>query len=273
MRKTCVYLLVLTLCCTGFAAFAGKPERKYEKTPANFNLKYKQDTVFTEDSIRLSVWDYEPAGKDSVLKPVIVMAYGDAGNMSYWIEQASTLVTAGYRVITFDYRGYGTSDDFLINENQLYYNEFGNDLAAILDYAKSKYPNQKCGFYGLSMGTLVGVLALSKTKTPIDFFIGEGFVINPHKIAEKLTDFKSQKIILPNDVATFSDKLVGISTKMLIFAGKYDPITTLEDAKQFVLNDKNKQLVEFKGGHLQGLDVMKDKYVKSIQSFLEKMLD
>jgi pimeloyl-ACP methyl ester carboxylesterase len=273
MGKTHVSLLVLALCCTGFTVFAGKPERKYEKTPADFNLKYKQDSVLTADAIRLSVWDYEPAGKDSVLKPVIVMAYGDAGNMSYWIEQASALVTAGYRVITFDYRGYGTSDDFLINENQLYYNEFGDDLVAVLDYTKSKYPNQKCGFYGLSMGTLVGVLALSKTKTTIDFFIGEGFVVNPHKIAEKLTDFKSQKIILPNDTATFSDKLASIPTKMLIFAGKYDPITTLADAQQLTLNDKNKQLVEFKGGHLQGLDVMKDKYVKSIQLFLEKVLD
>lgn len=273
MGKTKVSLFVLALCCTGWTVFAGKPERKYEKTPAHFNLKYKQDNVLTADAIRLSVWDYEPVGKDSVLKPVIVMAYGDAGNMSYWIEQAAALVTAGYRVITFDYRGYGASDDFLIDENQLYYNEFGDDLAAILDYTKSKYPNQKCGFYGLSMGTLVGILALSKPRMTVDFFIGEGFVINPHKIAEQLTDFKSQTIILPTDTATFSDKLASIPTKMLIFAGKYDPITTLADAQKFVLNDKNKQLVAFKGGHLQGLDVMKDNYVKSIETFLEKVFN
>ncbi|MEY4935127.1 MAG: hypothetical protein RIS64_1486 [Bacteroidota bacterium] len=192
MGKTNVSLLVLALCCIGFAAFAGKPERKYEKTPAHFNLKYKQDSVSTADGVRLSVWDYEPVAKDSVktLKPVIVMAYGDAGNMSYWIEQAGALVTAGYRVITFDYRGYGASDNFLINENQLYYNEFSDDLAAILDYTKSKYPNQKCGFYGLSMGTLVGVLALSKTKTPIDFFIG-GLRFNSTRIFGYFNHHKS----------------------------------------------------------------------------------
>jgi predicted alpha/beta-fold hydrolase len=273
MRNIPFFLLLISLCCAGTAAFAGKPERKYEKTPANFNLKYKQDSVFTSDSVRLNVWNYEPIAVDSVQKPVIVMAYGDAGNMSYWIEQAGALAAAGYRVIAFDYRGFGGSDDFKINENQLYYNEFGADLAAILNYTKFKYPTQKCGLYALSMGTLAGVLALSNLKTGIDFFIGEGFVVNPYKIAEKLTDFKSQKIILPPDVATYADKLAHISTKMLIFAGKYDPITTLEDAKLLISNDKNKQLVEYKGGHLQGMDVMKDKYIKSIQNFLEKVLD
>jgi uncharacterized protein len=273
MRKIRATLLVLTLSICGFTVFAGKPERKYEKTPAHFNFKYQQDSVLTMDAIRLTVWDYEPMGKDMVQKPVIVMAYGDAGNMSHWIEQAGALTAVGYRVIAFDYRGYGTSADFHINENQLYYNEFSDDLAAVLDYTKSKYPKQKCGLYALSMGTLVGVLALSKTKTAVDFFIGEGFVVNPHKIAEKLTDFKSQKIILPSDVATYSDKLRSIPTKMLVFAGKYDPITTLDDAKQLVLNDKNKQLIEFKGGHLQGFDVMKDKYITSIQNFLDKLLN
>lgn len=94
--------------------------------------------------------------------------------MSYYLAHIELLIKSGYRVVSFDYRGFGKSNAFKIDEKMLYYTEFVEDLRAVIQYVKKSYPSRQLGLLGLSMGTIIGTLALEKEN--IDFFIGEGFV-------------------------------------------------------------------------------------------------
>ena len=117
------YSLFLYLLLAASNAFSLKPEKDYPATPAQYNLSYQEVRIRTKDGVRLNAWVYQT---DSTQRnPVtIILAGGDAGNMSYLISYAAGLLSAGYRVVSFDYRGFGQSDDFQISEDHLYYNEF-----------------------------------------------------------------------------------------------------------------------------------------------------
>ncbi len=77
----------------------------------------------TEDNYKLNSWIYE-ANPEKNKNKVIILSYPDAGNMSYFVYYAAILANAGYTVVTFNYRGFGKSDDFEIQQDYLYYTEF-----------------------------------------------------------------------------------------------------------------------------------------------------
>lgn len=106
-------LLILTLIFTlSFSlSFGMKPEKKYVGTPKTYGFTYKELKVKTIDNFEINTWHLAPKGK--IKKNItIVLCSGDSGNMSYLIGQAVNLLYLGYNVITFDYRGFGQSQEF-----------------------------------------------------------------------------------------------------------------------------------------------------------------
>jgi hypothetical protein len=94
----------------------------------------------------------------------------------------------------------------------------------------------------------------------LDFFIGEGFVINPAKIKTKIFELKGKEIVLPDGHTEFQNKINNLEMPMLLFAGTEDIITTIEDSKEIVSQMKKRSIVTFKGGHLQGFQTLTKKY-------------
>ena len=161
-------------------------------------------------------------------------------------------------MILFDYRGFGESSSFKMNPNQLYYNEFAIDLVSVIKWAKTEYSENKIGIWALSMGTIMSTIALQQET--LDFFIGEGFVINPAKIKTKIFELKGKEIVLPDGHTEFQNKINNLEMPMLLFAGTEDIITTIEDSKEIVSQMKKRSIVTFKGGHLQGFQTLTKKY-------------
>ncbi len=268
MSRTLLFVILLL---TARSTFALKPEKAYKLTPDSLGLAYKEQYVNTEDQFKLVTWTYEPnAAKDK--QTIIVLAYGDAGNMSHWVHQARILSEAGYRVITFDYRGFGKSADFVINPNYLYYKEFARDLSAVMGFARETYPRNKQGVLAFSMGMIMATLVLPHTKA--DFFIGEGYVKDPKAVVAFIKQAKKKDIVLPAGTEVYNGLAAKITCPVLLIAGTTDPVTTLADANAVAQAGKNRKVVAFEGGHGMGFQVLSkaspgDLYVEAIDDFLK----
>ncbi len=264
-------LFTCMFCC--FYGFSLKPDRGYKSHPDSLGLNYESHRIKTTDQLELQAWVLNPIG-DLNRETSIILAYGDAGNMSYWLNQAAILSQSGYSVILFDYRGFGESSNFEMDENQLYYDEFTADLKAVYSWTKSNVKNKKIGVWGLSMGTIMTGFLLNEV-TP-DFLILEGLVVNPMNIQKKIEEAKGKKLVLPKSSQKLNEIYVNTKVPLLLFSGTDDQFTTVADANLLADMQKDRTSLVFQGGHLQGFQSMSkeyfgDQYVKSISAFLIKI--
>ncbi len=250
-------LLFSILCCLFCSQLFGlKPVKAYLVTPDSFGLSYETLHINTKDSALLTAWKMQPAPAYD-RKITIILAGGDAGNMSYLMQQAYMLVGNGFTVITFDYRGFGESSSFNINEKFLYYNEFASDLSAVIQWAKLNIKVNKTGVLAFSMGTAITAMA-AKTDS-LDFVIMEGLLYNPFIVAIRVKAIKGNEVLVPSGAENLPGLYLQIPCSMLIVAGKLDQVTVAGDSKTVTDQAGNRKLVIFKGGHLQGFEVLSKK--------------
>jgi hypothetical protein len=248
-----------------------KPKCDYIVTPDSLGMKYKELQLTTTDNYKINTWVLLPDKKKDK-KTVMVVAYGDAMNMSYWLEQSYFFVQEGFTVITFDYRGFGHSSPFALDSNQLYYNEFALDLESVIKYAKGQFKGYRVGVRALSMGTEIATLAYG--VTPFDYFIGDSFVCDPIAMQDRLRKLTGRTFANPTGADQYKGFLDNINIPMLVFAGTKDENTPLNDSKLMVARHSNRKLISYEGGHLQGIFVLSGKtfgaeYIKDIKDFLK----
>ena len=251
--------------------YAMKPKSDYIVTPDSLGMKYKELQLTTTDNSKINTWVMRPDKKKDN-KTVMVVAYGDAMNMSYWVEQCLYFVQAGFTVITFDYRGFGHSSPFALDTNQLYYNEFALDLESVVRYARSEFKGCKVGVRALSMGTVTATIAYS--STPFDYFIGDSFVCDPLAMQDRLLKITGRSSAIPKDAGQYTASLNKINIPTLVFSGTKDENTPLNESKAIVAGHANRKLVTYEGGHLQGIYMLSGKtfgaeYIKDIKDFLK----
>lgn len=262
-------LTLLTVVFWGTFSFALKPDKVYRSHPDSFNLNFESHLVETPDGATLKTWLLKPAQISN--GNTLIISYGDAGNMSYWLSQAAILNQRGFTMVLFDYRGFGESSDFAINPNQLYYNEFATDLKSVIQWTKQHVQSNKLGIWALSMGTIMSTLA-TETES-VDFLIGEGFVSNLNHIKDRLFELKQKELELPDNNANYENLIRNIQFPVLLFAGNQDQITTWEDSKRLANQRNNRKLVRYDGNHLQGFQVMSqtffgENYVVAMENFI-----
>ena len=254
-------------------SFAIDPVKEYIEHPGDFNFKYEENKLKTADGYRLNSWLCFPSAKDSN-NTVLVVAYGDTGNMSYLLRQVDVLVKNGFTILLFDYRGFGQSQEFELNEKQLYYDEFTVDLESALEFASNRFKGFKIGLWTLSMGSIMGTMTASSGL--FDFMVSEGFVVDPNVIVEKLETHMGKVYVLPKSAAIYAQELSKLKLPTLLFAGDRDGLTTIEESQRVTFLNAKNELVVFKGGHLQGFQALSgsyhgEKYVKAILDFTKTL--
>lgn len=239
------------------------PKKEYIFIPSDFGIEFNEICV-DFDNYSLFIWDSCP--KNPIEDKTILLAYGDFGNMSYYINYVKLYTDLGYRVITFDYRGFGKSSDFKINRKVLYHEEFVTDFDNVIYYCKNKLGVNNITVVSLSMGTLI--TSLSNEKNYIESIIAEGAVFDSNHILERL---KEKKLQLPQNYKNTIKGWEEFEVKILIFAGTLDNVTTIGDAHNIVnQNNYNRRLVEYNGTHLSILnkECNRRKYFEMVKQFL-----
>ena len=117
--------------------------------------------------------------------------------MTNWLWMGGSLAGLGFDVWLYDYRGFGKSSDFSIEQDMLYYEEFVEDLKTVVKAAKAYEPHNKICLLGYSMGTIVSMKYLIENQDNIDFYIGDGHVYSPEVVAERLSIVYDEIISLP----------------------------------------------------------------------------
>lgn len=250
-------------------ALSINPVIEYLYEPDSLGLDFKEYQLLTKDKAKINSWWLSPLVKNDNNNNVIIIAGGDAGNMSYLLNHAYSISYNGYNVVLFDYRGFGKSSSFEINQKQLYYNEFTDDLETVISKVKEKWNDKKIGVLALSMGTIITNSYL-KTHT-LDYIILEGVVSNTRNFTTKVENLKNRKILLPKSSKKY-DELFFVNLQnaknVIIFHGTEDNFSEITELKKI----KKINIIEFNGGHLQGFHSLSknyfgDLYINHITSF------
>lgn len=137
-------LLFLTV----YHVTALNPSRTYKQTPDKYNMTFESHKVKTDDGAELNAW-YFPA-KTKTTNLILISHSGD-GNMGDNLRQADRFVLLGYNVMMYDYRGYGESSEFEIDNNMYIYPHFQDDVKAMIDYCRKNFV-QTFSLYGWGIG-------------------------------------------------------------------------------------------------------------------------
>lgn len=105
-RPQWLIAIVMIVALTGCNAVLFHPDSNVYATPKDFNVSYHAATFQSLDGTQLSGWWMEPEG---VPKGTLLVAHGNAENISSHFAGFAWLVHAGYEVFIFDYRGFGRS--------------------------------------------------------------------------------------------------------------------------------------------------------------------
>lgn len=267
------FLLCLTF--VSLSSFALNPSRSYAVLPSDFGLAFKEVSIAATDGLKLNAWIFYPA---TPTRKYVVISDDGNGNMADNLEVVGQFLSLGYNVVTYDYRGYGKSDSFHINQNFFIYAQFGKDLQGVLDYMRKSFSPGYCDLYGIGIGGGLSI-GLGCTSTQVRRIYADGPYTSFEQAKNELKERHSVDVILPlaydktvlepqYALATGPNQnnLLGI----LVIVGQNENVFGLEDAKQLqkihpknfdiytvanVTNDKN-------------MSSNKDEYFNQIKKFI-----
>ncbi len=85
--------------------FVFHPQARLDMHPEQVNLPYESVSFQGADKTTLHGWFFPLKGNP----PVILFCHGNAGNISHRLGNVEKLLSIGFEVFIFDYRGYGKS--------------------------------------------------------------------------------------------------------------------------------------------------------------------
>lgn len=154
MKK--LLLIAVMLLLGGCSSLMFYPDSVTYRTPQQYGLHYEDHYFLTEEKTWLHGWWLKPEGES---KGLMVVAHGNAENLSSHFTGWTWLVEAGYEVFIFDYRGYGKSGGKPGLEEAV------GDTAAALEYAQSHYDGELFAC-GQSIGGALLINALAQKPYP-----------------------------------------------------------------------------------------------------------
>lgn len=132
------------------------PEKLNKNYKFNFDQKFEELKIFTEDSTQLNGLLF----KASNSKGLIFYLHGNGGSLRTWGVPAKVYTDLYYDVLMIDYRGYGKSEGNISSQNQLF-----SDIQIAYDVMKKRYDEKNIIVLGYSIGS--GIAAkIASTNTP-----------------------------------------------------------------------------------------------------------
>jgi len=255
--------------------FALNPVREYAVRPSDFGLSYEEVTILTEDNLNLKGWLFTP--KTLSYKMVIISHDGE-GNMSKMIEIASQFTSIGYNVLTYDYRGYGESDDFNINNNFYIYAQFEKDLNAAIDYVKRYHSkNRNINLYGSGIGASLSLSIGANRCDLISKIIADSPYLTLEDVKASIKTAYGKDMMLPlgYDKLLLEPKFAleakgGSLNGILLIAGDKDPVYTVKVSREIAkIRSKISTVFVVKGATMETtFSTDKNDYFNQIKSFL-----
>jgi uncharacterized protein len=277
MKKILFSIALLLSVVYGYSL---NPSKTYAAKPSDFGLTYEEISITTSDNLVLKGWLYKP--QTPSIKMIILSGSGD-GNMADEIEIASNFVTLGFNVISYDYRGYGESADFTINNNFFIYAQFEKDLNATIDYVRKYHSKMKIvDLWGKQVGAGLSISVACNRKTNEIFqVIADSPYSTLESIKKNFKDFAGKDVLLPlgfnkymiEPYYALESKGTAIYNALLI-AGETETVYSVGVIKELNKVQKSRtQTLIIKGVNTsETFSKDKNKYFEDIRSFLKEPL-
>lgn len=274
-KQLAVFLGLLGFTLMSLSSHGIQPLRNYINDLDSIapGIKWKEFTVLAGNHIELNLWHVQPLTQNQNNDKLIIIAYSDKGNLSYYALHAAALAKGGFQVVLFDYRGFGKSTPYTFDEEYLYLDFFKDDLLQVMDWTAQNCKYKRRGIMAFSMGSIISQMAVREQR--VDFMIYDGFILNPIMAANRIKDIRDDTIPVPESAFDFERKMKKIKIPSLIFAGTEDKITTISDVIRYAKKRKNRKTITYPGGHNSAFKVLTeytfgDLVVRDISKFVNR---
>ena len=149
-----LFLLVIT---TGCNSWFYHPDSFLHDKPSRHGIDFSPWTTKTSDGVRLQGWTLK--AKNQPPRGTVIHFHGNAQNRSAHFLFVAWLVSYGYQVEVFDYRGYGGSDGKATRQGLVI------DGSAVIDRICKNRPHPVF-LVAQSLGGAVAIPALQQAKDP-----------------------------------------------------------------------------------------------------------
>lgn len=264
-----IALLILTI-----TILALKPSSTYDTKPDEFGITYQEVSFETVDGVNLKGWVYRPETRSG---EVVVISHDGDGNMQKTIEVASYFLSMGINVLTYDYRGYGESDAFKINEKFYIYAQFEKDLDAAIKFARNMHSITRVYLYGKGMGAGLS-LAVGASSRGVNKVIADSPYDDLNSLQQKISEVKGEEVMIPLAYDKESlEPFYALATKdakvktYLLISGSEDPVCDKKLIKKLekIQKDLTTTYVVKDAGYQQTFSKDKAGYFEAIKSFLK----
>ena len=189
------------------------PQSRFDFSPEEFRLQYKEAFFNTEDGKRLHGWFF-PGEKEN---PVVLHFHGNAGNISHRLDLVQPFLHRGFSVFLFDYRGFGKSSG-RPSETGLY-----KDGLAAWAYLveKEKITPERIVLHGHSIGAAVAIEVALQKK--VKSLVIESAFTSTKDMAKSMVLFSLFSPVLPANYNNL-EKIRRVPVSKLILHGDRDEI-------------------------------------------------
>ncbi|AZO55346.1 MULTISPECIES: alpha/beta fold hydrolase [unclassified Mesorhizobium] len=211
----------------------------------------------------------------------IVLLHGRGANRLALVQRAKLLLDAGYSVILFDLSGHGESGGAVQGFG---YSE-GQDAIRIMAFARQRFPDQKLGAVGASLGA--AALVFAAPQAPADAYVLEQLYATLRETtawrmpfhfwrgfqADVLLAQMPLRLGLSADDVRPVDRLGKIGRPLMLLAGSIDPFIDRGQVLALRNAADGSQLVWFEGaGHVDLLRYDQPRYRDAVLPFLATSL-
>ncbi|OFZ10173.1 MAG: hypothetical protein A3D92_15105 [Bacteroidetes bacterium RIFCSPHIGHO2_02_FULL_44_7] len=181
--KTLTLFILFASMSTSLLAL--NPSRTYSQRPEKFNMAYTEHKVRTSDGeAELNAW-YFPALKKTT--QLVLIAHNGEGNMGDYLRRVDAFLAMGFNVVTFDYRGFGESSEFEIDNNMYIYPHFQDDVSSMIDYCRTQF-TPSFELYGWGMGAGLS-LGIGYTRPEIKSIIADTPFLSMEDLEERFSSW------------------------------------------------------------------------------------
>ncbi|HNQ13452.1 MAG TPA: alpha/beta hydrolase [Bacteroidia bacterium] len=247
------------------------PSKEYKYTPDKFGMNFKEEKIKTSDNATLNAWFFE--NSKITTNWMVISGSGD-GNMADNLELVNSFLSTGYNVVTYDYRGYGSSSEFKIDPDLYIYPQFITDLNAVLDHLRKTRSIAKFDLYGLNIGAGLSI-GVGANRVETKRIIADGPWHNLEGMKKKIKDQFAKDILLPfgfdkNFEPMYAmDKPKSRLLGLMIIISDQDPLISMNEIKT-IKGVTDTYVVRNSTANDQNFSTDKNEYFNRISKFLSK---
>lgn len=210
------------------------------------DLRVESVKVQSPDSLALVTWVVPPPARDDTLGLWVLVCHGNAGNISLPLRQdwSRNLVAEGVGVVSFDYRGFGASDDGDLREARVY-----DDARAVYDWMVGTrgIPASRIVIYGHSLGS--GVASHLAARVEAAGLILEGAFTSVPDVGASRYPWMPIRALATERFASI-ERIDSIAMPKLLMHATDDYVIGFEFGERlFAAAPAPKEFVRLTGGH------------------------